>query len=126
MNMQQLNPYDTGEIAEPSIWQHGRKEYDRYGRVDFDGDDGSTLATVYLHRNGDGEYVLDIYAHHDDVRVAREDGVCVVTPTDVRSALQQAHSAAETGSVNEVLETLRVCRDLLEQLAGYAGDEVGS
>lgn len=57
---QDLTPYDTGDRAEPTVWGLDGGDRDRYGRVDFDDDEGSTVATIYLERNSDGDYVVHI------------------------------------------------------------------
>lgn len=67
-----LTPYDTGEIAQPFIWEHDG-EADRYGRVDFDNDESSTVATVWASRNQDGSYTLhvtgEVTIEHDEREV---------------------------------------------------------
>lgn len=78
--MSNLTPYDTGERAEPFRWVSdtsmvrdratGVKDSDRYGRVDFDDDEGHTIATVYVARSGiDGSYVMHIEPDDDDLLV---------------------------------------------------------
>ena len=67
-----LTPYDTGEVAQPFIWEHCG-ETDRYGRVDFDNDESSTVATVWASRNQDGSYTLhvtgEVTIEHDEREV---------------------------------------------------------
>lgn len=67
-----LTPYDTGAVAEPFIWEH-YGETDRYGRVDFDNDESSTVATVWASRNQDGSYTLhvtgEVTIEHDEREV---------------------------------------------------------
>lgn len=49
-----LTPYDQGTRLEPKPWQvqnlnlPDEEEADRYGRVDFDNDEGATGLTVYV------------------------------------------------------------------------------
>ena len=52
-----LTPYDTGQRAEPKLWQHSRAEVlqvmrhgeaEDIGNVDFDDDEGTTVATVHF------------------------------------------------------------------------------
>lgn len=82
-----LTPYDTGEIAEPHLWMTSTDvtrdrvarstgqpgETDRYGRVDFDNDESSTVATVWASRNQDGSYTLhvtgEVTIEHDEREV---------------------------------------------------------
>lgn len=67
--MGELTPYDTGERAQPFTWEHDG-ESDRYGRVDFDNDEGATLATVYVARSEtDGRYCMFIEVQDDDLLV---------------------------------------------------------
>ncbi|CAM5539976.1 hypothetical protein [Leifsonia shinshuensis] len=51
-------PYDTGARLEPHVWVHDGitspdglsrdAEADDYGRVDFDDDEGTTIATLWI------------------------------------------------------------------------------
>lgn len=59
-----LTPIDTGEVAEPHVWRTTRPAY--MGRVDFDNDEGSTLATVRMERNELADQIIEAHAHHDD------------------------------------------------------------
>lgn len=54
-----LSPYDTGDVAEPHIWPPDG-DPDRYGRVDFDTDDGTTVCTVRVIRDESGRHVLQV------------------------------------------------------------------
>lgn len=66
-----LTPYDTGERLQPHAWvlpdrrRPEEHDHDRYGKVDFDGDDGTTIATAHAERV-DGTYVMVIYSHETD------------------------------------------------------------
>jgi hypothetical protein len=59
-----LTPFDTGKRAEPRPWEerHFDSEED-WGKVDFDADDGFTLATLYIERDEDGSYTLRGYTN---------------------------------------------------------------
>lgn len=52
-----LTPYDTGARLEPQPWHVQPRnlpnpgEADRYGKVDFDDDEGATALTVHVQRN---------------------------------------------------------------------------
>ena len=73
--MAELNPYDTGKRLEPHPWvtngivvPGGRPrlaEDNEFGRVDFDTDDGTTIATVYLEPVENG-YRMMIDQHTED------------------------------------------------------------
>lgn len=76
-----LTPYDRGVRAEPSIWLHASRkdlesmapialemEEDRFGKVDFENDESSNVATVWFEKNADDHYVLHV-AGMDDVRI---------------------------------------------------------
>lgn len=67
-----LTPYDTGVRAEPRVWPtttidlndlapiaRGLEE-DRFGRVDFDDENGDSLFTVWVERNEQGAHVVHI------------------------------------------------------------------
>jgi hypothetical protein len=67
-----LTPYDTGDRLEPIPWVKdgitGQElprtpEPDDYGRVDFDAEDSSTVATLWIERQADGTYVLKGYTN---------------------------------------------------------------
>ena len=76
-----LTPYDVGERAQPMLWQKDRfevKDTMRHGdpgdigKVDFDNEEGATVATVHVSRDPvTGSYVVHVMPHNDDVRVAR-------------------------------------------------------
>lgn len=67
-----LTPYDTGQLLEPKPWvpwhsyspseqqdELRKQSLDgRWGKVDFDDDEGGTVATVHAERQGDGHYKL--------------------------------------------------------------------
>lgn len=65
--MAELTPYDTGERLEPRIWPTSEPGVNysrtRYGKVDFDGEDGFTAATLWIERKEDGSYVLKGYTN---------------------------------------------------------------
>jgi hypothetical protein len=62
-----LTPYDTGARMQPQVWvlpdRRRPEEFDadRYGKVDFEDDAGTTIATVHGERV-DGTYVLVVYS----------------------------------------------------------------
>ena len=65
-----LTPYDTGERAQPMPWQKDRFEVkdtmkhgdpDDIGKVDFDDDEGATVATVVVERNDTGGYTVVVF-----------------------------------------------------------------
>jgi hypothetical protein len=77
-----FNPYDSGHRAEPKAWSHVSggelaqlvgpsvdEAIDRFGRVDFEGDDGTSILTVWVERNDDGTHTLRGYSHGDPVAV---------------------------------------------------------
>ncbi|MFT4284292.1 MAG: hypothetical protein QM598_05600 [Protaetiibacter sp.] len=82
--MAELTPYDTGARLEPRTWvedvggswvtgsERLRDAFpDDFGRVDFDDDEGATIATIYVER-GPGStpsYRVHVEAHADAVTV---------------------------------------------------------
>lgn len=69
-----LTPYDRGVRAEPKIWPHATRsdlsimapialemEENRFGRVDFDDDEGATLLNAYVQRETDGRIFLHVH-----------------------------------------------------------------
>lgn len=70
-----LTPIDTGEVAEPHVWRTTRPAY--MGRVDFDNDEGSTLATVRMERNENGGYdllILPFMLEREEINVVFAEG----------------------------------------------------
>jgi hypothetical protein len=52
-------PYDTGKRSEPKVWTKSHiEDDDDYGKVDFENDEGGTLATLYIEKDEDGTYAL--------------------------------------------------------------------
>ena len=59
-----LTPYDTGKRAEPKVWEARHRESDNdFGKVDFDTEEGGTVATLYIERDEDGTYALRGYTN---------------------------------------------------------------
>lgn len=59
-----LTPYDTGQRAEPKVWEARHRESEEdFGKVDFNAEDDFTIATLYLERDPDGVYVLRGYTN---------------------------------------------------------------
>lgn len=82
--MPTLTPYDTGECAEPRLWvmpgsaasldpsvnPYADELRENYGRVDFDDDEGRTVATVRVSKDPvSGAYAVHVIPHDDDVTV---------------------------------------------------------
>ena len=76
--MRDLTPYDTGERATPIPWVsadsdftaiHRDRDPDDFGNVDFDDDEGRTIATIHLSRRDDGGYTVHIMPMDDDVTI---------------------------------------------------------
>lgn len=67
-----LTPYDKGTRAEPKVWtkSHIEDEGD-YGKVDFDAEDGYTIATLHIEKGEDNVYTLAGYAN-EPLKVAIE------------------------------------------------------
>lgn len=68
--MSELTPYDKGTRLQPMPWHvqprnlPDPEEADRYGKVDFDDDEGSTVATLWIERQEDNTYVLKGYSNN--------------------------------------------------------------
>lgn len=67
-----LTPYDAGERLEPKLWQEDGDPHlddpDRYGRVDFDDDEGATIASAHIQRLPSGAFTL-VVTRVSDVRL---------------------------------------------------------
>ena len=69
-----LTPYDTGTRLQPMPWRTqpanlpDPEEADRYGRVDFDDDEGATLVTAYVEKTDSG-YVMHIINKPDGLTI---------------------------------------------------------
>lgn len=101
-----LTPYDTGERLEPHPWiardpgLTKAKEPDDYGKVDFDADDGYTVATLHIRKEEDDSYTLAGYTNEPlnidiDYQGMPEDEPLFLTP-----------SAALQAKVQEVIARL--------------------
>lgn len=44
-----ITPYDTGEMLQPIVWHNAERDPMRYGKVDFDNDEGATEFTLFAH-----------------------------------------------------------------------------
>lgn len=73
-----LTPYDTGQRAEPALWQRSRAEVlqvmrhgeaEDIGNVDFDDDGGTTVVTVHVSRDPDGGHTVHVIPHTDTIRL---------------------------------------------------------
>ncbi len=73
-----LTPYDTGQRAEPKLWQLGRRDVievmfygdaEDIGNVDFTNDEGATVATVHVSRDPDGGHTVHVMPHTDTIRL---------------------------------------------------------
>lgn len=101
-----LTPYDTGARLQPMPWHTqplnlpDPKELDRYGRVDFDTDEGSTVATVYAERTDDG-YTLHVGNTSGDVAICGDDSI---PHADTPTALLQERVAAVIAGLRTAIE----------------------
>ncbi|NKY96588.1 hypothetical protein [Nocardiopsis alborubida] len=81
-----LTPYDTGARCEPRVWPTPTQlaleksssdaraiEEDRFGRVDFDNDEATTVCTVHIERGEDGRYVVVIGLRHEKPIIVVDD-----------------------------------------------------
>lgn len=77
-----LTPYDTGKRAEPQPWGTISRdalaeaspielalEEDRFGKVDFDDDEGASVVTIWVERNDRGFPVVHIQPLGHDVGI---------------------------------------------------------
>jgi hypothetical protein len=69
-----LTPYDTGQRLEPAVWvlpdrrRPEEHEPDRYGKVDFNDDTNTTIATVHAERV-ETCHILVVYSHETNTEV---------------------------------------------------------
>lgn len=103
---QTLTPYDTGSRLEPKPWQvqprnllQDPAEAHRYGKVDFDDDEGATRLTAHVARNQGEGYTL--YAHVHD-----EEAPAVKLTVDGQEALLLQPSVALQKKVQAVIAEL--------------------
>lgn len=68
-----LTHYDVGVRLEPHLWSVN-EDPDRYGRVDFDDDEGATIASAYVQRLPSGAYALCVTRVSDVRLVVDVDG----------------------------------------------------
>lgn len=65
-----LTPYDTGDRLEPHRWRERPTQPEHYGKVDFDDDESSTVATVHIEKTPSGKYRLVIETDFEFEEVA--------------------------------------------------------
>jgi transcriptional regulator of heat shock response len=101
-----LTPYDTGSRLEPKPWHvqprnllQDPAEAHRYGKVDFDDDEGATRLTVHVARNNDEAYTL--YAYVQD-----EEAPTVQLTVEGKEALLIQPSAALQEKVRQTIAEL--------------------
>lgn len=82
-----LTPYDTGTRCEPHVWLTPTQlaleksspdaraiEEDRFGKVDFDNDEATTVCTVHIERGEDGRHIVVIgNLRHEKLFIAVDD-----------------------------------------------------
>lgn len=72
---QRHTPYDTGEIAEPKVWRRPsdktEAEWQHWGKVDFENDEGATVATVQVVKRADGSYEVHVETYDSDTIVTK-------------------------------------------------------
>jgi hypothetical protein len=70
-------PYDTGKRLEPFMWVNNREPgetyavSDSYGKVDFDNEEGGTVATVWFEQDlKNGGYVMHVQPIVDPINLS--------------------------------------------------------
>lgn len=100
-----LTPYDTGARLEPMPWHVQPRnlaapdEAARYGKVDFDDEEGATFLTAYVERDEDKGYTL-----HADVQ--GDGAVEVKLSLEGQESLLLQPSAALQAKVQRVIDEL--------------------
>lgn len=77
-----LTPYDTGRRAEPKVWPTPTRDElaasepidralleARFGKVDFDNDESTTIASVWIDRDEHGRGIIHIQQFAEDLAV---------------------------------------------------------
>lgn len=94
MTHHELTPYDTGDRLEPQLWPTG--DADTFGRVDFENDEASTIATAYVAREGDA-HVLHVDNLSEALTVTTDHGRVLVLNEDAAAGVAELLSMAERG-----------------------------
>lgn len=148
--MTNLTPYDTGERLEPKVWWTEGIDYGpnpvpqaqidaRFGKVDFDDDTSTTLATVHTERV-DGTYVVVVYSHETGIeqrinlftdkkyevpQLGADQIAVTVTPANpLGMYLRTVWASGTTGSGRE-FEVAQSGVTLVLTLGGFDGNERG-
>lgn len=103
-----LTPYDIGARLEPQVW-HTDSDPDRYGRVDFDDDEGATIASAYVQRLPSGAYTLVVTRVSDVRLVVDVDGAHALIvdpdePSHVPLHVQEAPRSPLRSAVAELMK----------------------
>lgn len=108
-----LTPYDTGERLSPIPWvqgeakRRGTAKPDDYGKVDFDNDESSTAATLYIEKR-EGGYTLKGYTNEPlDVDIDDQSGEDLLMPVFKPTATLQQ-------KVKEVIDNLSTETEQIE------------
>jgi len=104
---QVLTPYDKGTRLEPTPWQVQPRnlaadptEANRYGKVDFDDDEGATHLTAHVESDPEtGGHTLQLYVHEEEAPTVN------MTVNDKEAVLIQP-SAALQEKVREAIAGL--------------------
>lgn len=120
MSTMPLTPYDTGAVCEPRPWIDPNaplsepSDYDRFGRVDFEDDEGATVATVRVVRTQQNYqehcYRLDVDRHGTTLIGALSED----TINKARNILSAADNHGTAGTPAKVREMLRAVLDEAE------------
>lgn len=115
MSQTPLTPYDTGVRLEPKPWHVQRlnlpdeEEADRFGRVDFDNDEGAVGLTVYVEYDKLSEEStlhIENVADPDKLQVTSDgDGPLIVAPTrELQDRVEETIADLDTSVERESAE----------------------
>lgn len=109
----ELTPYDTGERLQPCRWHiqprnlPDPEERDRYGRVDFDNDEGATMVSVHVSKDTDRDgHTLHISGAERSLMVVTDnEGPLIESPSEeLQKAVEEAVSRLRTPYEREEAE----------------------
>ncbi|WP_125098681.1 hypothetical protein [Leucobacter chromiireducens] len=95
--MTTLTPYDTGERLEPQPWSLDHA--DRYGLVDLDDDESSTVFTLVGKKRDDGSpsHLLSVETYSEDSVVEIDGNRVLVLDEDALAGLSALVELAQRG-----------------------------
>lgn len=127
---QRLSPFDTGERAEPSTWTPSASHLasmpaddqarildnhaDDFGKVDFDDDEGTTIATVWATPHPGG-WTLHVHQHGQPLTLDAHTDQLDALAAEARAAIACVEASTEAESFEDVIAARDAAAGVLQR-----------